>query len=118
MPAGLSRPARQRDIYETPNSRMTAEFIGSVNMFEGQIIEDEADHVVIQSHLLDAPIRVGHGISTAPESTDVWVAVRPEKTYISKKPPVNRNNWSSGIIEDIAYLGTHSVYYVKLPSEK
>lgn len=106
------------DIYETPNSRMTAEFIGSVNMFEGRIIEDEADHVVIQSHLLEAPVRVGHGISTALQNRDVWVALRPEKTHISKHSPARDNNWSRGVVDDIAYLGTHSVYYVKLPSGK
>ena len=106
------------DIYETPNSRMTAEFIGSVNLFEGQIITDEADHVVIQSHLLEAPIRVGHGISSALEEKKVWVAVRPEKTRISQQLPTHPNNWSKGVVDDIAYLGTHSVYYVKLPSGK
>ncbi len=59
------------DIYETPNSRMAAEFIGSINMFEGQITQDEADHVVIESHLLNAPVRIGHGIATALENPEV-----------------------------------------------
>ncbi|WP_419834479.1 ABC transporter ATP-binding protein [Endozoicomonas atrinae] len=106
------------DIYETPNSRMAAEFIGSINMFEGKITQDEADHVVIESHLLNAPVRIGHGIATALENPDVWVAIRPEKTRITRDKPATDINWSSGIIDDIAYLGTHSVYYVRLDSGK
>ncbi|MGI9273516.1 MAG: polyamine ABC transporter ATP-binding protein [Endozoicomonas sp.] len=106
------------DIYETPNSRMTAEFIGSVNIFEGMITVDEADHVVIESHLLETPVFVDHGITSALEDPKVWVAVRPEKTQISRERPVSDSNWSRGVIDDIAYLGAHSVYYVKLPSGK
>ncbi|WP_067519931.1 ABC transporter ATP-binding protein [Endozoicomonas ascidiicola] len=106
------------DIYETPNSRMAAEFIGSINMFKGRITQDEADHVVIESHLLNAPVRIGHGIATALENPDIWVAVRPEKTRVTREKPATDNNWSSGTIDDIAYLGTHSVYYVKLDSGK
>ena len=106
------------DIYETPNSRMAAEFIGSINMFEGQITQDEADHVVIESHLLNAPVRIGHGIATALENPEVWIAIRPEKTRITREKPVADSNWSSGVIDDIAYLGTHSVYYIRLDSGK
>ena len=114
--AGLSRHGSPKDIYETPNSRMTAEFIGSCNMFEGEIIEDEADHVVIRSHLLDAPVRISHGISSSQDNHQVWVAVRPEKTRLSRTKPDKSHNWSEGVVDDIAYLGTHSVYYIRLPS--
>ena len=69
------------DIYENPNSRMTAEFIGSVNMFEGEIIEEEADHVIIQSQQIQQPIYIGHGIMAPLEDRKVWVAVRPEKNH-------------------------------------
>ncbi|CAM3834894.1 polyamine ABC transporter ATP-binding protein [Parendozoicomonas haliclonae] len=105
-----------KDIYESPNSRMTAEFIGSCNIFEGSIVTDEADHAVIESHLLDAPVRIGHGIATNLENPQVWVAVRPEKTMLQHSKPASNENWSSGVVDDIAYLGTHSVYYVRLPS--
>ena len=38
-----------QEIYEYPQSKMIADFIGSVNLFEGQIVEDEPDHVLIRS---------------------------------------------------------------------
>ncbi len=104
------------DIYETPNSRMTAGFIGSVNMFEGEIIEEAADHVIIRSGELEAPIYVGHGITTALEERKVWFAIRPEKTLMSTDKPDGAYNWSKGVVHDIAYLGAHSVYYIRLPS--
>ena len=69
------------DIYENPNSRMTAEFIGSVNMFEGEITEEEAGYVIIQSHQVHQPIYIGHGIMAPLEDRKVWIAVRPEKNH-------------------------------------
>ncbi|MGB1270864.1 MAG: polyamine ABC transporter ATP-binding protein, partial [Endozoicomonas sp.] len=104
------------DIYETPNSRMTAEFIGSVNMFEGEITEEEADHVVICSPRIEKSIYIGHGITAPLEDRKVWVAVRPEKTQVTRERPEGDFNWSKGVVHDIAYLGGRSVYYIKLPS--
>ncbi|MGL4474796.1 MAG: polyamine ABC transporter ATP-binding protein [Shewanella sp.] len=103
-----------QDIYESPNSRMVAEFIGSVNMFAGEIIEDMADHVIIQSPALAQPFYLGHGITTQLDDRQVWVAVRPEKTLVSKTKPEQDYNWAEGIVHDIAYLGGISVYYIRL----
>src|SRR6187551_1949773 len=66
------------DIYEFPNSRYVADFIGSVNMFEGRIIEDEPAHVLIESDEAGGRLYIDHGVS-APPDAKVWVAVRPEK---------------------------------------
>lgn len=103
------------DIYENPNSRMTAEFIGSVNMFEGEIVEEEAGYVIIQSHQIHQPIYIGHGIMAPLEDRKVWIAVRPEKTMVTREQPEGSYNWSKGVVHDIAYLGGHSVYHIRLP---
>ena len=105
------------DIYENPNSRMTAEFIGSVNIFAGEISEDEADHVIIQCPQLPGPVYIDHGIAAPLEDRKCWVAIRPEKINISKERPGENCNWAEGIVYDIAYLGAHSVYYIKLPDD-
>ncbi|MBO9495330.1 polyamine ABC transporter ATP-binding protein [Thalassotalea sp. G20_0] len=104
------------DIYENPNSRMTAEFIGSVNMFEGEITEEEAGYVIIQSQQVQQPIYIGHGIMAPLEDRKVWIAVRPEKTMVTREQPEGNYNWSKGVVHDIAYLGGHSVYHIRLPS--
>ncbi|KJH79720.1 polyamine ABC transporter ATP-binding protein [Pseudomonas sp. KSR10] len=107
------------DIYETPASRLVCEFIGNVNLFEGELIEDVEDHAVIASPGLENPIYVGHGISTRAQDKQITYAIRPEKLLIGTELPELQRpgyNWAKGVVHDIAYLGGHSVYYIKLSS--
>ena len=106
------------DIYENPNSRMTAEFIGSVNLFKGEITEEQPDHVVIKCKEMKDSVYVDHGITAALEDRRVWVAVRPEKILLTRDKPETLHNVTKGIVYDIAYLGAHSVYHIQLPSGK
>ncbi len=99
-------------VYEYPNCRRTAEFIGTVNIFSGTVIENSADHVIINTPELDREIYVDHGISGA-AGTAVWVAVRPEKMFINTAPPSGEYNHARGKVEEIAYIGGLSVYHVK-----
>ena len=107
------------DIYEFPNSRFVAGFIGSVNMVEGTVTEDEPDHVRIRSAELGCDIHVGHGVDCAPDQI-LWWAIRPEKVHLSREKPANPHNANvtHGIVEDIGYLGDMSVYQVVLDSGK
>jgi putrescine transport system ATP-binding protein len=116
------------DIYEFPASRFVADFIGSVNMFEGKLIEDEPDYVRIRSDELGGVVHVNHGISSAPDAT-VWVAVRPEKISISRTPPqlpagvhqpaaLDGENLARGTVKGIAYMGNASIYLVQIESGK
>ena len=113
----VGRPA---DIYETPNCRFVADFIGSVNTFRGTIEVDEPDHVVIASP--QCRHYVSHGI-TGNLGMAVDVAVRPEKMTIQVTPPRDEERESpaqvgfnvvQGVIEDLAYLGSLTTYHVKL----
>jgi len=116
MDAGHIRQVGTPDeIYEQPTSRFAAEFIGSLNVIEGKIEDDEADFVTIRSEALPDTVYIGHGISGF-EGQQVAFAVRPEKVTISKDEPVQKHNKAQGIVEDIAYFGSHSVYHVRLPS--
>lgn len=105
------------EIYEQPNSRYTAEFIGSVNVFAGEIGEDQPDFVTVLSADLTKPLYIGHGV-TGHNGQAVSVAIRPEKINISLTPPDQPHNCAQGIIQDIAYLGSHSVYHIELASGK
>ncbi|HQS84778.1 MAG: polyamine ABC transporter ATP-binding protein [Alphaproteobacteria bacterium 16-39-46] len=102
------------EIYEFPNSRFVADFIGSINMFEGIILEDASDHVIIQSDSMPSELCISHS-ATIPPGASVTVGVRPEKVKISKmshgKPDVSYN-YTSGIVDDIEYLGDVSIYHV------
>jgi len=106
------------EIYEFPNSKFVADFVGSVNMFEGKLIEDEPDYVRIGSTELGGTIYVSHGISAPPEAV-VWAAVRPEKIFMTTEAPQGgADNVARGIVQDIAYLGDLSIYLVRLPTGK
>jgi putrescine transport system ATP-binding protein len=105
------------EIYEFPNSRHTAEFIGSVNLFDATVTQLEKDYSLLTCADLTVPIQVEAGIN-APIGASVGVAVRPEKITMSRQQPELLANWLMGVVEDIAYLGGHSVYYVKLASGK
>jgi putrescine transport system ATP-binding protein len=114
----ISQVGTPHEIYEYPGSRFVAEFIGNVNMFEGRIVEDEPDHVVIDAPEFGKPIYVGHGVSAAPDAV-VWTAIRPEKAMITRARPADtRANAAEGTVKEIAYMGDLSVYIVELDSGK
>lgn len=106
------------DIYESPVNRHVAEFVGSVNIFEGQIITDMEDHVIIECPQLERHIYLGHGVATRAEDKSAIYAVRPEKVFVTTEQPEQEYNWAHGVVHDIAYLGGHSMYYIKLDSGK
>ncbi|MED5593677.1 ABC transporter ATP-binding protein [Janthinobacterium sp. P210006] len=110
------------EIYETPNCRFVADFIGSVNLFDGRITEDEPDHVIIDTP--DGRQYVAHGI-TGNLGMDVSVAVRPEKIGIQIEPPALEErvspaehgyNCAQGVIVAMAYFGNETSYHVRLDS--
>ena len=113
----IVQTAEPHDVYEYPNSRFVAEFIGSVNMFEGKVIEDEPDSVRIHSKEAGGELYVDHGISCAPNQK-VFVALRPEKIKVSRRKPDQDVNCIVGTIEEIAYMGSMSVFRIRLPSGK
>ncbi|MDI9665437.1 hypothetical protein QM239_18255, partial [Acinetobacter baumannii] len=73
------------EIYETPNCRFVADFIGSVNMFEGSVSADEPDHVIIDTP--EGQHYITHGI-TGTLGMPVSVAVRPEKISLQQQAPM------------------------------
>jgi putrescine transport system ATP-binding protein len=105
------------EIYEFPNSKFVTEFIGSVNLFEGRLIEDEPGYVRIQCAELESTVYVDHGVS-APPGAVVWAAIRPEKIQLTREKPEASDNIAHGIVKEIAYMGDLSVYLVKLDSGK
>ncbi|MEM9279604.1 MAG: TOBE domain-containing protein [Pseudomonadota bacterium] len=102
------------EIYEFPETRFVADFIGSANILEGKVIEDGADHVRVSSNL--GEIYIDHGQSVLAGS-DIWVGLRPEKIYLSTTPPKKKGpNQAIGMVDDIGYLGDSSIYKVRLES--
>ncbi|MFM0247141.1 ABC transporter ATP-binding protein [Paraburkholderia sediminicola] len=105
------------EVYEYPNCRFSAEFIGSTNLFDGNVVEDEPDHVFIETPDLPVRLYVSHGI-TGPLGMPVTISVRPERIALTRKPPEGANNWGKGVVTNVAYMGGYSLYHVKLDAGK
>lgn len=105
------------EIYENPNCRLSAEFIGSVNIFEGTLVEDGSDYMIVQTNELSHPIQINHGSSVA-EGVPLLVALRPEKIHFRQDIPSDHMNYDRGMVENIAYMGDISIYHVRLESKK
>ncbi len=102
-------------IYEHPNSRYVADFIGEVNLIEGMASNNGSETVSIAWAERADPIAA----KTAKDITNgssVTFAIRPEKVLVSAEKPANAANSIEGEVHDIAYLGNISTYHVKLPT--
>jgi putrescine transport system ATP-binding protein len=108
----LMQVATAPELYEQPNSRWVADFVGDVNLIEGKVIEAGADTTVIESAVVG---RVRAGATSGAKAGDtVWVALRPEKVRLSLEQRAATENSVSGTVRDIAYLGDLSIYKVAL----
>nr|WP_051621730.1 polyamine ABC transporter ATP-binding protein [Ruminobacter sp. RM87] len=113
-----------RQIYENPNCCFAAEFIGSVNMFESTLVTSGPEvGSIIRCKDLEHDIHLDLDVDLD-DGMEVTVAIRPEKIYIEKTQPVDedgkplKDNYTTGIVTEIAYMGDISIYHVKLNSGK
>jgi putrescine transport system ATP-binding protein len=116
----LEQVASPRELYEAPNSRWIAEFVGDINMFEGQIASRESGRLTVSTK--DAGTIVVAEPRQPPTITNVCVAIRPEKIKLSRRGPVadaanaHALNRLEGVVTDVGYLGGLTTYKVKLDS--
>ena len=103
------------EIYEFPSNRFVASFIGAVNQFEGRVVEQHDDMLLIHAESAGNDLQVRTQQSIAP-GTPVVVAVRPEKVRIATSEPPPGSNRLQGQVQEIAYLGDVSIYHVRVPS--
>lgn len=121
MDAGrLAQVATPRDLYEAPATRWVAGFVGDVNLFEGEVTSHE-------QHRLTVATRDGGAIVVAEPRQPVTrpvvtVAIRPEKVKLSRRGPASNAahsqaiNRLEGVVTDVGYLGSSTVYKIKLDS--
>ena len=115
----LDQVAPPRELYEAPISRWIAEFIGDVNLFDGQVESRD------QNRLMIATREAGPLVVAEPRqpvtTTIVCVAIRPEKVKLARRGPSDTQdaraiNRLEGVVTDISYLGGLTVYKVRLDS--
>jgi putrescine transport system ATP-binding protein len=120
MDAGrLEQVASPRELYEAPRSRWVAEFVGGVNLFDGEVSSREHNRLLVST-------REGTLSVVKPRNpvtrTKVSVAIRPEKVKLSRRGPASDAdnahaiNRLEGVVTDVSYLGGLTVYKIKLDS--
>jgi putrescine transport system ATP-binding protein len=106
--------ATPAEIYEQPNSRYVADFIGNINLIEGKVSASAAGATRIDAPEAGAVIEIDQAVE-AKVGDQVWFAIRPEKIRISLDAPLPGSpNTLSGEVWDIGYLGDVSIYHVRL----
>jgi putrescine transport system ATP-binding protein len=108
----LMQVATPPELYEQPNSRWVADFVGDVNLIEGRVVEAGATAIVIESATV-GKLRAGAAQGVKPGDT-VSIALRPEKVRLLQAKPDATENCANGVVRDIRYLGDLSVYKVAL----
>ena len=98
-------------VYENPNCRFVADFVGNVNLFDGQVSQTGTDHVVVSSASGD--FRVSHGIA-GHVGMPVSIALRPEKVLLSLTDPQKQHNVMPGVLEDWSYFGSYTSYSLRV----
>jgi putrescine transport system ATP-binding protein len=114
----LDQVGTPKEVYEYPNSRFVADFIGTINMFEG-LVEDISEGVLTVR--CDAAGTTLRALSNDPHGVGekVCLAIRPEKIFISQEEPESEWNTSlRGVVDDLGYFGNLSLYRIRLENGK
>ena len=109
--------ATPAEIYEVPNSRFVADFIGDINMMECKVVSQTEDGARLHCPQFSCDIDVAQKIEATVGET-VWFAIRPEKVHISFDEPDSKVNAVHGEVWDIAYLGDVSIYHTHIADEE
>ncbi|MDT4830290.1 Spermidine/putrescine import ATP-binding protein PotA [compost metagenome] len=101
------------EVYEYPNSSFCAGFIGSTNMLQGSLLDDDCLQVdcLDMAAPLELPSRL-NGYVGMPVS----LSLRPERIAVSAQPFSQRSNTCEGRLEQIAYMGSYTLFYLRLDS--
>ena len=99
------------EVYEYPNCRFVAGFVGNVNLLDGEIAQDEVDEAVVHSAV--CRFHVGHGIS-GHLGMPVTVALRPEKIQLSLQDPNQAYNAVACKVDSLSYFGSYTSYQLKM----
>jgi putrescine transport system ATP-binding protein len=116
----LEQVATPRRLYEAPNSRWVAEFVGGINIIDGKVESRNAGRVRVATG--DAGQVVAAAPSQPLTTNQVCIAIRPEKVRLSRRGPevdagdAAKINRLEGIVAGVSYLGGQTHYQVRLDS--
>jgi len=106
-----------KEIYEFPGNRFVADFIGTINTFEGSVTVVGNEEIQVYSDEAGESL-TALGRQLVEVGQTLEIAVRPEKIFISKDKPDNDDVCIEGVVDDLGYLGNRSLYRIRLESGK
>ncbi len=106
-----------REIYEQPNNRFVADFIGETNFIDGTVVDSDSNSTVLESDDVKLAGRSKVKMAVGDKAT---LAIRPEKIVLSLKTGFLNTDSETitldGTIRDIIYIGTDTRYQVVIPT--
>ena len=109
----IRQTGEPREIYEAPNSRFVADFIGSVNLFQGRV--EGVENGLAQIGTAELGLVQAQAPEGLSQGQEVTLAIRPERFALMRTPPANAVNTSRATVRDVAYGGHMSSYRLSLP---
>jgi putrescine transport system ATP-binding protein len=103
-------------VYDFPETRFVAGFIGSTNLYEGVVAGQADGHVQIESEALGRAPAQTDGALDAPAGAAVALSIRPERVRVRREPVAGKHNWARGVVSLMVWMGSHARYQVRLNS--
>jgi iron(III) transport system ATP-binding protein len=103
------------EIYERPQSRFVSEFVGSINVLQGEVAEVSAEHLVLRRGQREIRCHGGGGLRPGQH---VLVSIRPEKLALQRQRANGGVNVWEGRVASSAYYGDHREYEVELEGDE
>jgi spermidine/putrescine transport system ATP-binding protein len=94
------------EIYEKPNNKFVADFIGETNLLGGKCLSPEE----VGCDEFELSVAAGDGLV----GKNVLVSIRPEKVAASKKLAQSFENKFEGLVEEVFFKGSFMMYKIRL----
>ncbi len=105
------------EVYERPKNRKIANFIGTINIFEGNVVQS-GDHLALNCPQVATPLKLPPD-ADGTEGKETSLAIRPEKIFMDKMPPEDGSLVAlRGEVLELAYMGNLSIYRVRVEGGK
>ncbi len=108
------------EIYECPRTRFVAQFIGSCNLIDSEVVGRENQTLRIQSGLGQLRLSLSADMQDTARAQDrlaagaaLTVAIRPEKIRLAKSDEPRLENRLTARIEDLVYSGAETQYRLR-----
>ncbi len=100
-------------LYERPGSHFVADFLGSMNFFDGRIVGIENGAALVETKELGRVV-INSSAAGIERDSNVVVAIRPENISVSTEPVKEGSNTLRGYVDTAAFLGDRSHLYVSV----